>query len=87
MIKNKEDPFKIPVMSIHDTLLDIDRNPKLIKLCYWLDTLIKKERSNWGIKDIGYDIDYDLEAQWYPIFYFRNRWLANAFVKYVGRNY
>jgi len=76
--------FKIPVMSIQDALMCMDDNKEFKKLVSWLDALIKKERDNWGIMFKGYHIEYDLEQQWYPVFYFTNRWLADMFVKCVG---
>ena len=81
MRKNKL--FRIPVMSIQARLLDLSYHPKFVDLKTWIIEKVKKERHNWGIEGKGYIIDTDLEYQWYPIFVFDNRWLANAFVEHL----
>jgi len=75
--------FKIPVMSIQDVLANIDNHSEIGYLKEWIEKTIEEQRGNWGIKGKGYKIDYDLELQWYPIFIFTNRWLANFFVLHL----
>ena len=87
MKKIKQNEFVIPVMSIQDILFGIEGNSELLSLFNWLDEQVEQERGNWGISGKGYYVDYDLERRWYPIFIINNRWLADAFVKYVGNKF
>lgn len=77
--------FRIPVMSIQSTMLNLITDMRLIELKIWLDKKVKKERINWGIKGTGFTMDMDLERQWYPIFVIKNRWLADAFVRHLAK--
>ncbi len=73
--------FSIPCMDIMANLVTIDKHPLYLYLVGWVDGAIEKERGNWGIKGKGYHVSFDLEAHWYPIFTFDNRWLAHAFLR------
>lgn len=77
--------FRIPVMRIHDKLLNIEEDHRLITLRKWVEKTINKQRYNWGIRGKGYSVKFDLARQWYPIFIFTNRWLADAFVEHLGK--
>lgn len=76
--------FKIPVMSIQDTLVGIENNKEFITLKNKLLQIINKQRENYGIIGKGYKIQYDLEKRWYPIFAFNNVWLAEDFIKLLN---
>jgi hypothetical protein len=76
--------YRIPVMFIQGTLVDVDNKPKFRRLESRLQAIIKKEKDFYGIKGKGYKIKYDLENQWYPIFIFTNRWLAADFIELLA---
>jgi len=77
--------FKIPVMSIQDVAVELYRDPRIVHLHEWLTKKVKEKRYQWGIKGKGFRLESDLERQWYPIFIIPNRWLADEFVKYLGK--
>ena len=73
--------FRIPVMFIQGTLVDVDKKPKFRRLESRLQAIINNNREDYGIKGKGYKIKYQLERQWYPVFIFTNRWLAADFIE------
>jgi hypothetical protein len=76
--------FRIPILSIQDVAVGVEYHPDVLALKKWLKETIKEERTNWDIQGIGYDMRFDLERRWYPIFIFRNRWLADAFIRHLA---
>lgn len=76
--------FKIPVMDIQSTLLELQDHPLLLSLKAWLSAKVETKRDDWGIEGGGFYVDHDLERRWYPIFVIENRWLADAFVKHLA---
>ena len=76
--------FRIPVMSIQDTRVNLPWNEEFNKLCDHLISTINDEEDNWGLKIPAFTVEFDLERRWYPIFIIENRWLADALIKYIG---
>jgi hypothetical protein len=78
--------FRIPVMSIQDTLLSIDENDEFHRLQEMVLSLYEEHKDDWfndeTVKD-PFWWEYDLEMRWYPIFVTPNRWLADAFVTVI----
>ena len=75
--------YRIPILYIQDTLVKIPVHPYVVYMKTMLDKCVQNNATNWGIKDAGYIIKYELEKQWYPVFIFDNRWLADAFLREV----
>jgi hypothetical protein len=68
---NKDIVYRIPLMSIEDTLVGIDKNPNYIKLL----KLLTKNSGN------RYTIEITLGRRWYPEIVTRDRWLAWDVIK------
>lgn len=75
--------FRIPVMSIQDKLLKIDKNDEFLRLKEMVLSLFEEHMDDWfndeTVKN-PFWWEFDLEMHWYPIFVTPNRWLADAFV-------
>ncbi len=73
--------FRIPLMDIQDTRVNLETNNELLTLIDFLTKEVEENRENWGIKGKGFKVEFDLELKWYPIFSIDNRWLASALMR------
>lgn len=76
--------FRIPTMYIQDKLMELESNPKFKALTHWLNQMMYSEQGDWGIKGKGYEVDFALERQWYPVFILNNQWIADALIQKIA---
>lgn len=78
-----EGKYRVPVLQLQDTLLNFSRNERLNMLEGWIRAHIYLNKDDWGITGKGYEVEFELERRWYPVFVFDNIWLADKFMSYL----
>lgn len=77
--ENSQFKFRVPILCIQDYLASIKQNKKYLKLVRFCNDFESQPK--------GYQIQFDLENQWFPIVCTDNRYLANAvMIEFPGTN-
>ena len=66
--------YRIPIMSIQDYLMSLEKSPEFIKLSKFC-----KSNKTQGYTD--YVFDFELERQWYPVLITNDKWLAQKVMR------
>lgn len=71
--------YVIPIMTIQDKLMSIEKSPEFHELEMFCTKNLSKNPfvGSPGQEEFYFHFDFELERQWYPVLVTNDRWLAS----------